>query len=81
MKKTFLVCPVDCLEIIINQRNFKSINFSTSFVGNSYSIDNKTVDKGIGIIKYLRILILFLDLDNTAISNNSSLEIERFNFE
>ena len=76
-KRLFLVCPTDCLEVIINQK-FKSINFFYTSVGNSFSIDNKTVDniKEL-VIKYdIKNIDFILSLDNTFISNNSSLEIK-----
>lgn len=76
-KRLFLVCPTDCLEGIINQK-FKSINFFYTSVGNSFSIDNKTVDniKEL-VIKYdIKNIDFILSLDNTFISNNSYLEIK-----
>ena len=76
-KRLFLVCPTDCLEGIINQK-FKSINFFYTSVGNSFCIDNKTIDniKELAIRQGIKNIDFVLSLNNTFISNTSSQEIK-----
>lgn len=76
-KRLFLVCPTDCLEGIINQK-FKSINFFYTSVGNSFCMDNKTIEniKELVIKHGIKNIDFVLSLNNTFISNTASQEIK-----
>ena len=76
-KRLFLVCPTDCLEGIINQK-FKSINFFYTSVGNSFCIDNKTIDniKELAFRQGIKNIDFVLSLNNTFISNTSFQKIK-----
>lgn len=74
-KRLFLVCPTDCLEGIINQK-FNSINFFYTSVGNSFCINNKTINniKELAIRHGIKNIDFVLSLNNTFISNTLSQE-------
>ena len=49
-KRLYLLCPTDCLETVINNR-FKDENYFYSSLGNSFHVEDNTVDSIRKIIK------------------------------